>query len=174
MTTKAEKLVRDFFSFYLPKEKVHYNHRPNWLKNPMTGKNLELDIFYPRLNLAIEYNGFHHKIKAQAKKDSIKHSVCSKRGITLVNINAVYKINRYANRLYRKDPTRFVMFAKKVSPVIKREIAHYRNGNSPISRAMVRYITDTRFKINLDKFQKRQAEEIERNIRLREAKAFAR
>lgn len=33
--------------------------RPNFLKNPKTGRNLELDMYNDSLKLAIEYNGFN-------------------------------------------------------------------------------------------------------------------
>jgi len=36
--------------------------RPNWLKNPKTGHNLEIDIYFPKSKIAIEYNGIQHYI----------------------------------------------------------------------------------------------------------------
>ena len=34
--------------------------RPEWLKNPKTGYNLEIDIYFPKLKLAVEYQGRQH------------------------------------------------------------------------------------------------------------------
>jgi hypothetical protein len=34
--------------------------RPDWLKNPETGRNLEIDIYFPKLKLAVEYQGKQH------------------------------------------------------------------------------------------------------------------
>lgn len=31
--------------------------RPDWLRNPLTGRNLELDCYNDTLKLALEYNG---------------------------------------------------------------------------------------------------------------------
>jgi len=79
--------------------------RPNWLKNPATGKNLELDGFCPDIKtkigmgLAFEYDGiqhaqynkhFHkkgaHEFIYQEKKDAWKSGVCKKNGILLIRI----------------------------------------------------------------------------------------
>lgn len=32
--------------------------RPSWLRNPLTGKNLELDAYNEDLGIALEYNGW--------------------------------------------------------------------------------------------------------------------
>jgi hypothetical protein len=77
--------------------------RPPWLLNPKTGKRLEIDRFYPELNMAIEYNGeFHYKpvllgsghtieeeeqrLREQQNRDSSKSRICKERGIQLVVI----------------------------------------------------------------------------------------
>lgn len=72
--------------------------RPDWLRNPTTGRNLELDHYYPTLKLAIEYNGKHHykrhrkyhKTKAafedQQARDKLKSELCAKAGIKLIVI----------------------------------------------------------------------------------------
>jgi len=56
--------------------------------NPLTGKNLELDIWIPDLNKAIEYNGtyWHDKLD-QIKKDQIKRDQCKQKGIDLLIVN---------------------------------------------------------------------------------------
>ncbi len=174
MTSYAEELTKKVFKFYLPRNKVIYNYRPNWLKNPETGKNLEIDIFYPNLKLAIEYQGFHHLTNKQIKKDAIKESIFNQRKIDLVKIIFVYRIVRQAMRLYKRNKIKYKMFNKKVSPEIKRKINFYgnlkeKNCNNPTIK---RYYLNTRFEINLDKYKKRQAKEIASNIRLRKAKGF--
>ena len=58
----GEKLCRELLEMWFFENKVLYNYRPDWLKNPLTGKNLELDIYYPELKLAVEFNGMQHKL----------------------------------------------------------------------------------------------------------------
>ena len=55
------------------------------LVNPLTGKNLELDIYIPSLSKAIEYNGVYwHSIK---NNDKIKQYQCKQLGIELLVVN---------------------------------------------------------------------------------------
>src|SRR5436190_15068184 len=57
-TSKPEKICKEIAENYfkLPFTKT----RPNFLKYK-TGRNLELDMYCPVLNLAIEYNGRQHR-----------------------------------------------------------------------------------------------------------------
>ncbi len=73
--------------------------RPEWLKNPLTNRNLELDIYSPELNIAIEYQGAMHtkfvghfhkskqEFENQVIRDMIKSKKCKERGIKLVCIH---------------------------------------------------------------------------------------
>ena len=78
-------------------EPVENNIRPNWLKNPLTKRNLELDCFYRKKGIAIEYNGsYHYKyvpcfhkggekdLIYTKKKDALKKELCEKAGIKLI------------------------------------------------------------------------------------------
>lgn len=79
--------------------------RPDWLKNPATGKNLELDGYCPRIQtklghgLAFEYDGAQHsqynrhfhgddpkKFVYQVKRDSWKDLRCEEEGVLLIRI----------------------------------------------------------------------------------------
>ena len=56
--------------------------------NPLTNKNLELDIWIPSLNKAIEYNGtYWHSLNERIKCDSIKKDQCKQKGIDLLIVN---------------------------------------------------------------------------------------
>jgi len=72
--------------------------RPNFLRNPETGKNLELDCYNENLGIAIEYNGvqhykyspYFHKSKkdfySQVHRDDWKRKICKEKNIKLIEI----------------------------------------------------------------------------------------
>jgi hypothetical protein len=56
--------------------------------NPLTGYNLELDIWLPEISKAIEYNGtYWHNEKYQKIKDKLKIEKCKQKGIQLLIID---------------------------------------------------------------------------------------
>ena len=80
--------------------------RPNFLRNPVTGDNfnLELDCFEEYLNLAVEYNGqqhykflpYFHKNKEafrnQGYRDELKKRMCKDNKINLITVPYTIKI----------------------------------------------------------------------------------
>jgi hypothetical protein len=72
--------------------------RPNFLCNPVTKKNLELDCYNSELNIALEYNGqqhytytphFHRTKKnfySQVHRDDWKRKKCRELGIILIEV----------------------------------------------------------------------------------------
>ena len=56
--SKRQKLCNDILEEYYNKH--FFSVRPNWLKNPETGYNLEIDCYNDELKLALEYNGEQH------------------------------------------------------------------------------------------------------------------
>lgn len=70
--------------------------RPDWLKNPSTGRNLELDGYCEELKLAFEYQGRQHNSEDtefgsdytnQVERDQYKVQACLEHEITLVLID---------------------------------------------------------------------------------------
>lgn len=74
--------------------------RPDFLRNPVTGNNynLELDCYNPKLKIAVEYNGvqhykytpFFHKNKEaflnQKYRDDMKERICKENGVRLIQV----------------------------------------------------------------------------------------
>jgi hypothetical protein len=75
-----------------------YCVRPNFLKNPETGRNLELDMYNDDLKIAVEYSGIghyvypnpFHKTKEefmnQIRRDQYKVETCDQNGIYLITV----------------------------------------------------------------------------------------
>ena len=87
-----------------------YKVRPNFLRNDVTGYNLEIDLYNDDLKLAIEVQGdqhykftpFFHKNKdsftMQRYRDEMKKQKCIKEGITLIEIP--YKVGEKGLKKY--------------------------------------------------------------------------
>lgn len=92
--SQTEYVARALFRHYLPRERVVYGVRPDWLMNPETGNCLELDLYWPDVNMAAEIDGSQHfrftpglqktygDYEKQLRHDSMKIRVCLERGIT--------------------------------------------------------------------------------------------
>lgn len=93
---KREEECREFLEEYF--DKPFPSARPKFLRNPETGRPLELDGYNPSLNLAFEYNGKQHykypnnfhkskeDFSAQVRRDKIKHHICKQLEIDLIAI----------------------------------------------------------------------------------------
>lgn len=89
---ECRKILEKIFKVQFP------SCRPNFLKNPKTKKNLELDCYNKDLQIALEYNGqqhyFHVPTFQKSKKDFYanvfrddwKRQKCSDMGITLIEV----------------------------------------------------------------------------------------
>jgi len=122
--SKGEELTIESFEDMLGYE-VKINYRPNFLKNPETGKNLELDGFDPKTKIAVEYNGIQHykypniyhkskeDFEKQQYRDNLKKELCRKHNVTLLvipytvdsnsmnNFERKYKIKNYMKSLVK-------------------------------------------------------------------------
>jgi len=91
--------------------KPFQKHRPDFLKNPITGSCLELDLYNAELKLAVEYNGKQHyeyneymhqgsrdKFRNQQYRDYIKTQLCRENGIYLITVP--YHVKRHEIKNY--------------------------------------------------------------------------
>ena len=75
-----------------------YCVRPNFLKNPETNRNLELDLYNDDLKIAVEYNGIGHYVYPnpfhrtkedflnQVRRDQFKIETCDQNGVYLISV----------------------------------------------------------------------------------------
>jgi hypothetical protein len=95
---KSEDEVREILEELFPGYSFP-NIRPRWLINPKTGYPLELDCYNEELQLALEYQGFHHysvvevwggetRLKEIQERDQIKRNACKQKGITLLEADS--------------------------------------------------------------------------------------
>lgn len=100
---KNENICKDILETIF--EKQFKKVRPDWLKNPDSGCNLEIDLYNEELNIACEYNGrqhylyssFFHKteeeFKLQQKRDEIKFNLIKNKNVYLIVIP--YHVKRW-------------------------------------------------------------------------------
>ena len=101
--SKGELECRRFLEtvFQVPFSKA----RPDFLRNPITGNNLEIDCFNPNLRLGVEYNGkqhyaytsfFHRNKEAsinQQYRDELKRRICRDNNIHLIEVPYTLKLD---------------------------------------------------------------------------------
>ena len=94
-SSKQEKELQDYI------ESLGYSIIRNdrsQIINPLTGHNLELDIWIPDLNKAIEYNGtYWHSLNERKEYDKIKAYQCKQKDVDLLIVNEINWINNKKN-----------------------------------------------------------------------------
>jgi hypothetical protein len=92
---KGEELMAEILEKILS-SKVRRNYRPSFLRNPETGKNLELDCYNEEYAIAVEYNGVQHykfpsafhktekEFMDQLYRDRLKKKLCDEAGVYLI------------------------------------------------------------------------------------------
>ena len=90
--------------------------RPKFLKNPETGRNLELDCYNAELKVAVEYNGTQHYEwpnflnqtkavwKAQIRRDILKRELCDKESIYLITVPDTVRLHDIEDFIRNKLP----------------------------------------------------------------------
>lgn len=93
-TSRGERLCKETMEkiYGVPFKTV----RPDWLKNPETGRNLEIDCYNDDLKIGVEYNGIQHykwpnftnqtyeNFLGQIRRDDAKFNMCEKNGVYLI------------------------------------------------------------------------------------------
>jgi hypothetical protein len=110
--SKGEKecrsVLEDMFGVPFP------NRRPDFLSNPITNNNLEIDCYNDELKLGVEYDGAtHFKFNSHAHKnydsflngkyrDELKNRMCRENGVTLIRIPYTVKTEDIRKYLYNE------------------------------------------------------------------------
>jgi len=109
---RCREIVEDIFQKPFP------SARPDFLKNPATGRNLECDMMNPQLKLCIERNGEQHykhvdhfhtagEYGKQLERDALKQKLLANQGYTLVTIPYTIHydvLDRYIPYKLAQDP----------------------------------------------------------------------
>lgn len=98
--------------------------RPDFLKYPKSGKNLELDMYNSDLKLALEYDGIHHRKYTeffhkskqdfidQQDRDNFKEDKCKELGITLIRVPDTIKYENLEEYIKNELDTRGIFYIK--------------------------------------------------------------
>ena len=106
-TSKLQEKTKERLRLLLVDYDLIENYRPDWLKNPETGRNLELDFYLPDVKVGVEVQGrqhyefvphFHGTIEAfyrRLRYDRLKRSLCLEHGVHLYEVFKLEDIGRF-------------------------------------------------------------------------------
>lgn len=97
---KTQRLLTQILSKVVGERPI-CNYRPEWMKNPQTGHSLEIDIYFPKSKIAIEYNGIQHYKQVFFAKNISKHHTLSE----------IKKRDKIKKRLIKRHPDKVKYFA---------------------------------------------------------------
>lgn len=104
-TSKLQREAKRELQKHFGKYDVIENSRPSWLIT-QKGQRLELDLFIPELEIAIEIQGKQHYIFtpyfhknmahfiSQQKRDASKRALCESRGIALYDVSSSHELTQ--------------------------------------------------------------------------------
>ncbi len=122
---KGEDLVAEILENILS-SKIKRNIRPSFLRNPESGKNLELDCYNEEYAIAVEYNGIQHykfpsafhktekEFYDQLYRDKLKKKLCDEAGVYLICVP--YWVDNYGcedGHLEEKIPGKKYLFISR-------------------------------------------------------------
>jgi hypothetical protein len=98
---RKQKILFSIIKKWFPDKDVIWNYKHPQLKFSQSSRNMEIDIFIPALNLAIEFQGIQHflpkwgtkELISIQKRDEEKRINCKKNNIKLVEIDYTWNGN---------------------------------------------------------------------------------
>lgn len=85
-TSAMEGIIANYFALLYPTEHILRNYRPDAFRGK-SNRPLELDIYLPGEQLAIEIQGPRHKEESVAERDRLKIQMCRAQGVGLLSID---------------------------------------------------------------------------------------
>lgn len=125
LSNKGEEIVADVLEEILSSP-VQRNIRPDFLRNPETGKNMEIDCYNEEYAIAVEYNGvqhykfpsiFHKNEKEfinQVYRDRLKWKLCNENSVYLISVP--YWVDMFDNQeehLNEKDARTRIQYVSR-------------------------------------------------------------
>lgn len=146
----CDKIFNEFLAQYFKNRKAIKNIRPNFLKNPKTKRNLELDLYDP-IGIAIEYNGFQHsnyvevmhgdqgELINQIYRDNLKAKLCKDLGIILIIVdytvdNTIIDDNGNSKKVRLNETQREIKIRNYLWPKLELAIEELRNSGIAIEK----------------------------------------
>jgi hypothetical protein len=124
---ECQRILQDIF------QRPFISVRPDFLKSPSTGRNLELDLYNQGLNLALEYNGvqhrkyspfFHRKYEdflSQQDRDQFKRQRCKDLKIDLIEVPDTVKYEDLEDYIRQE----LVKLGRPITPSVRKEIKDF-------------------------------------------------
>jgi len=106
-TSKLQEKTKARLRLLLNGYHIVENYRPNWLSNPETGRNLELDFYLPDVKIGIEVQGRQHyeyvpffhgteeDFYKQQQRDEIKRELCEQHGVHFYEVYTIADIDGF-------------------------------------------------------------------------------
>jgi hypothetical protein len=99
---KRQKQVFEIAKVFFGEDNVIWNYKSSALKFKKSGRKIQLDIFVPQFNLALEYQGMQHyksikffggdkQLAIRQKLDHEKREICFENGILLIEVSYTWK-----------------------------------------------------------------------------------
>lgn len=113
-TSRGEKICREFLEQHYGKP--FPNCRPDFLRNPETGQNLELDCYNDELGIAVEYSGMQHYVypnhchknyeqfEKQLRRDKFKLRQCEANNVYLIRVPYTIRFKDIPDYIYQRLP----------------------------------------------------------------------
>jgi YesN/AraC family two-component response regulator len=134
-TSKLQQKTRERLHLLFSHFHVIENYRPNWLKNAASGKNLEIDFYFPDVHIGIEVQGEQHGryvpffhgnedgFRGQVERDNLKKQLCRDNGVYLFEVYSPEDIDGFIEAVKGHSTEMYFELVKKNTAI--KSLAYY-------------------------------------------------